>query len=115
VTVTTERAGAVTTVVLSRPEVRNAVDFDTATALADAFRAFEADDNASVAVLYGDGGTFCAGADLKAVANGRPNRLAEHGDPAPAVSSGIVQRRHRIPCSISSPNVLSTRPGFLPG
>src|SRR5882757_381703 len=80
VTVTTERAGAVTTVILSRPEVRNAVDFDTATALADAFRAFEADDNASVAVLYGDGGTFCAGADLKAVANGRPNRLAEHGD-----------------------------------
>src|SRR5882724_5817371 len=79
-TVTSERVGAVTTVVLSRPEVRNAVDFDTATALADAFRAFEADDDASVAVLYGDGGTFCAGADLKAVANGRPNRLAEDGD-----------------------------------
>jgi enoyl-CoA hydratase len=80
VTVMSERVGAVTTVVLSRPEVRNAVDAATATALADAFRAFEADDSASVAVLYGDGGTFCAGADLKAVAAGRPNRLVEDGD-----------------------------------
>ncbi|HEX4726026.1 MAG TPA: crotonase/enoyl-CoA hydratase family protein [Pseudonocardiaceae bacterium] len=79
-TVTSERVGAVTTVVLSRPAVRNAVDAETATALADAFRAFEADDSASVAVLHGDGGTFCAGADLKAVAAGRPNRLAEDGD-----------------------------------
>jgi len=76
-TVTTERTGAVTTVILSRPEVRNAVDVDTAQALADAFRAFDADDEASVAVLYGDGGTFCAGADLKAVATGRPNRISE--------------------------------------
>jgi len=79
-TVTTERTGTVTTVILSRPEVRNAVDVETAQALADAFRAFEADDDASVAVLFGDGGTFCAGADLKAVATGRPNRLAEDGD-----------------------------------
>lgn len=79
-TVTTERAGAVTTVILSRPEVRNAVDVDTARELADAFRAFDADDTASVAVLYGEGGTFCAGADLKAVATGRPNRIAEDGD-----------------------------------
>src|SRR3982074_1823583 len=61
-TVTTERAGAVTTVVLSRPEVRNAVDFETAQALADAFRAFEADDPASVAVVAGGGGTGCGGA-----------------------------------------------------
>jgi enoyl-CoA hydratase len=79
-TVRSERVGAVTTVVLSRPEVRNAVDADTARALADAFRAFDADDTASVAVLYGEGGTFCAGADLKAVAAGRPNRLADDGD-----------------------------------
>ena len=79
-TVTTERVGAVTTVILSRPEVRNAVDVDTAQALADAFRTFEADPDASVAVLHGDGGTFCAGADLKAVAGGRPNRIAEDGD-----------------------------------
>jgi enoyl-CoA hydratase len=78
--VTSERVGPVTTVVLSRPEVRNAVDVHTARELADAFRAFEADDEASVAVLYGDGGTFCAGADLKAVAAGRPNRVKPTGD-----------------------------------
>lgn len=79
-TVTSERVGAVTTVVLSRPEARNAVDRVTADQLADAFRAFDADEGASVAVLYGDGGTFCAGADLKAGADGRGNRVAENGD-----------------------------------
>lgn len=71
-----ERDGPVTTVVLHRPEARNAVDRATAQALADAFRAFDADDEASVAVLYGDGGTFCAGADLKAL----DNRVEEDGD-----------------------------------
>jgi enoyl-CoA hydratase len=70
-----ERVGAVTTVVLSRPERRNAVDRPTAEALADAFRAFEADADARVAVLFGEGGTFCAGADLKAVAEGRGNAV----------------------------------------
>ena len=65
-----------TTVVLDRPAVRNAVDGVTANALADAFRAFEADDEAAVAVLTGAGGTFCAGADLKAFSN----RLAADGD-----------------------------------
>jgi len=75
-----EKAGAVTTVVLDRPEVRNAVDGPTAAALADAFRAFEADAEARVAVLWGAGGTFCAGADLKAIAGGRGNRLAPDGD-----------------------------------
>jgi enoyl-CoA hydratase len=79
-TVTSERVGAVTTVVLSRPGVRNAVDRDTAQELADAFRAFEADDDASVAVFHGDGGTFCAGADLKAGATGRLNRVEPTGD-----------------------------------
>ena len=74
-----EREGAVTTVVLSRAERRNAVDRETADALAAAFRAFEASD-ASVAVLYGEGSTFCAGADLKAVAEGNPNRLLPEGD-----------------------------------
>lgn len=62
-----ERDGPVTTVVLHRPGRRNAVDGPTADALAAAFRAFEADDEARVAVLYGDGGTFCAGADLTAL------------------------------------------------
>lgn len=75
-----ETAGPVTTVILHRPERRNAVDRATADALADAFRAFEADDDAHVAVLYGDGGTFCAGADLKAIAEGSPNRVAPDGD-----------------------------------
>ncbi len=75
-----ERSGAVTTVILDRPEARNAVDRETAQLLADAFRAFDADAEASVAVLWGAGGTFCAGADLKAVAQGRPNRVEPSGD-----------------------------------
>ncbi|GAA2139825.1 crotonase/enoyl-CoA hydratase family protein [Nocardioides koreensis] len=79
-TVRVERSGPVTTVVLDRPEVRNAVDGPTALALADAFRAFDADPEQAVAVLYGDGGTFCAGADLKAVGSETGNRVAEDGD-----------------------------------
>ncbi|MFJ8927314.1 crotonase/enoyl-CoA hydratase family protein [Streptomyces sp. NPDC102364] len=75
-----ERAGHVTTVVLSRPEARNAVDGPTADRLADAFRAFEADGAARVAVLWGEGGTFCAGADLKAIGTERGNRVAEDGE-----------------------------------
>ena len=78
--VTIEKRGPVTTVILHRPEVRNAVDRDTADALVAAFRAFEADDESSVAVLYGEGGTFCAGADLKAIAAGRGNRTEATGD-----------------------------------
>src|SRR5262245_52343762 len=70
-----ERRGAVTTVVLSRPQVKNAVDKDTADALDAAFLALEQDDAASVAVLWGEGGTFSAGADLKAIAAGQPNRI----------------------------------------
>lgn len=75
--VRTERSGPVTTVVLSRPAVRNAVDGPTARALADAFRAFDADDEAAVAVLWGEGGTFCAGADLKAIGTERGNRVTD--------------------------------------
>jgi enoyl-CoA hydratase len=75
-----ERRGAVTTVILHRPEARNAVDGPTAQALADAFRSFEADDAAHVAVLWGEGGTFCAGADLKGMLAGRRNRLEPDGD-----------------------------------
>jgi enoyl-CoA hydratase len=78
--VRSERTGAVTTVILSRPEVRNAVDGSTAAQLADAFRAFDADDDAAVAVLWGEGGTFCAGADLKAVGSERGNRMTPDGD-----------------------------------
>jgi enoyl-CoA hydratase len=75
-----ERHGPVTTVVLSRPEVANAVDRETAHELADAFRAFDADDDAHAAVLCGKGASFCAGADLKQVAAGRPNRVEPDGD-----------------------------------
>jgi len=75
-----ERNGPVFTVVLSRPERRNAVDRPTAAALADAFREFDSDATAAVAVLFGDGGTFCAGADLKAVATGDGNAVREDGD-----------------------------------
>jgi enoyl-CoA hydratase len=75
-----ERAGAVTTVILDRGHAKNAVDRDTAQALADAFRAFDADDEARVAVLWGDHGTFCAGADLKRIAEGHGNRVAPDGD-----------------------------------
>jgi enoyl-CoA hydratase len=76
----TEKNGPVTTIILHRPEVRNAVDGPTAQALADAFRAFEADPEARVAVLTGSGGHFCAGADLKGIGEGRANRLDPEGD-----------------------------------
>jgi enoyl-CoA hydratase/carnithine racemase len=75
-----ERSGPVTTVLLHRPEVRNAVDGATARALAEAFASFEADDSASVAVLHGEGGAFCAGADLKAAGTAAGNRVAPDGD-----------------------------------
>ena len=79
-TVRVEKSGPVTTVVLARPSRRNAVDRDTAQALADAFRAFEDDPDARVAVLFGEGGTFCAGADLQSIAAGQPNRVEPDGD-----------------------------------
>jgi enoyl-CoA hydratase len=73
--VRTERRGAVLVVTIDRPEVRNAVDGPTATQLAATFRAFDADDSLAVAVLTGAGGTFCAGADLKGIGDGRGNRV----------------------------------------
>ena len=75
-----EKQDEVWTVVLSRPEVRNAVDRETAEALSQAFRDFDNDPTAKVAVLFGEGGHFCAGADLKQVANGNPNQLSIAGD-----------------------------------
>ena len=75
-----ERKGPVTTVILSRPAARNAVDRPTAEALAAAFRAFDEDPDASVAVLWGEGGHFCAGADLKAMGTPRTNRVDTGGD-----------------------------------
>jgi enoyl-CoA hydratase len=75
-----EREGAVLTVILDRPARKNAVDRDTAERLAAAFRDFDADDDLRVAVLHGDHGVFCAGADLVAMASGAPNRVAADGD-----------------------------------
>ena len=69
-TVRLDRSSGIWTVTIDRPEVRNAVDGPTARALADAFRAFDADPEARVAVLAGSGGHFCAGADLRTVASG---------------------------------------------
>jgi enoyl-CoA hydratase len=74
------REGPVTTVVLARPARRNAVDGPTAQALAEAFRTFDADPDAAVAVLHGEGGVFCAGADLKAIGTDAGNRVSEAGD-----------------------------------
>lgn len=70
----------IATVTINRPEVKNAVDRATAEALAAAFRRFDADDSLGVAILTGAGGTFCAGADLKAVASGQGNRVTAEGD-----------------------------------
>ena len=72
-----EKSGTVTTVILSRPEARNAVDRSAADLLSDAFIAFEKDEDAMVAVLWGEGGTFCAGADLKAIASGKKRNRVE--------------------------------------
>src|SRR5215471_6233093 len=79
-TIRIERDGPVITVILNRPEARNAVDRATAEELAEAFRAFDADPDAAVGVLYGDHGHFCAGADLKAFAAGNFNRVEPEGD-----------------------------------
>jgi enoyl-CoA hydratase len=76
-----EKKDRICTIIINRPEVRNAVDGPTALELAEAFRAFDSDGGADVAVLAGAGGNFCAGADLKAVASGIGlNRLEESGD-----------------------------------
>ncbi|MHA1314103.1 MAG: crotonase/enoyl-CoA hydratase family protein [Candidatus Helarchaeota archaeon] len=75
-----EKKDVVTTVVIDNPEVKNAVDGPTAAELANAFREFEKDGNARVAVLWGDHGCFCAGANLKAISEGHGNRIDKSGD-----------------------------------
>jgi enoyl-CoA hydratase len=75
-----ERSAAIATVILDRPEVRNAVDRPTAEALAEAFRALDADPEVGAIVLWGAGGSFCAGADLTAFARGQGNRIEPDGD-----------------------------------
>jgi enoyl-CoA hydratase len=87
-----ERSGAVYTVILYRPAARNAVDRPTAAALSRAFREFDTDPGSSVAVLYGEGGTFCAGADLKAIGTERGNRL----DPDPDADGPLGPTRMQL-------------------
>lgn len=90
-----EKNGPVTTIVLARPEAKNAVDRATADALLQAFLEFDADPDARAGVLFGEGGTFCAGADLKAVARGEPNRLEapEDGAPGPMGISRLILQK----------------------
>jgi len=75
-----ESDGPVRTILINRPAVRNAVDRQTAEELANTFREFDSDPEARVAVLGGAGGHFCAGADLKRIAAGTPNRTDPEGD-----------------------------------
>lgn len=82
-TVSVRADGRVTIVTIERPERRNAVDLATARALFDAFQRFDADSNSDVAVLTGAGGAFCAGADLKAVAEGEMRPIEPDGAFAP--------------------------------
>src|ERR1700761_6104037 len=84
-----ERSGPVTTVIINRPEARNAVNGPTATALYAAFDEFDRDDTASVAVLWGDNGTFCAGADFKAFGTPQANAVHRSG-PGPMGPSRMV-------------------------
>jgi enoyl-CoA hydratase len=84
-----EHNGPVTTVILDRPHARNAVDGPTALALFEAFRTFDRDDSASVAVLCGDHGTFCAGADLKAIGTPEANPTHRTG-PGPMGPTRMV-------------------------
>ena len=87
-----ERNGPVTTVIINRPQARNACLVSTVKALHDAFMDFEADDTAKVAVLTGQGGTFCAGADLKELASGAALGFCWAGD-----DKGVTQRALKKP------------------
>ena len=89
-TVRVEKNGAVTTVIMNRPEARNAVNGPTAAELVAAFEEFDRDDAQSVAVLWGDNGTFCAGADLKAFGTPDANPVHRTG-PGPM---GPTQQGH---------------------
>jgi enoyl-CoA hydratase len=99
--VETSRSDSILTVTINRPEVRNAVDAATAAALADAFRSFDADETLDVAVLTGAGGTFCAGADLKADRGGAAQRAERRGRRSHGAHAHAAfeagDRRHRRP------------------
>ena len=97
-----ERSGPVTTVFLHRPARRNAVDGPTAAELAAAFRAFDADPDAAVAVLHGEGGVFCSGADLTAFGTERGNRVAADGDAPMGVSRQALDAAQRLAAELAA-------------
>lgn len=95
--VTTEKKGNITLIRINRPEACNAVDGETAQLLAKAFRDFEADEKALVAVFGGVGGTFCAGADLKALAESEndqetPVQMQAYGDAPLGLSRMLLSK-----------------------
>ena len=112
------------TVIIDRPGVRNAVDRETADQLTQAFADFDSDDEARVAVLYGEGGHFCAGADLKQVADGKPNQLSLDGDgpmgptrmrltkPVIAAISGYAIGGGNVLCTICDLTIASEKAVF---
>lgn len=75
-----ERKGPIATIILNRPDRRNAIDLNTAKELANIVREFDHDHSIKAGVLWGQGGNFCSGADLKAIEEGSVNRLEEYGD-----------------------------------
>ncbi len=95
-TVHTGADGPVGIVTIDRPEVRNAVDGPTAEALDEAFLALDADDAVAILVLTGADGTFCAGADLKAISAGTGNRVTEPGPEATLDSPGPMGPTRRV-------------------
>ncbi len=104
----TERQGSVLVLTIDRPEVRNAVDGPTARSLDEEFGLFDADDSLCVAVLTGADGTFCAGADLKAISDGRGNRVEPRGPDDILNSHGPVGPTRRL---LSKP-VIAAVEGF---
>jgi len=104
--VTTDKEGPVTIVTIDRPHARNAVDRPTAQALADAFLAFETDADACVAVLTGAHGTFCAGADLKAVAGGNPAKVNRSVAP----KTGLLADPHAPDAPMGPSRMLLSKP-----
>jgi enoyl-CoA hydratase len=85
-----QRRGPVAVITINRPERKNAVDLPTARALYDAFKTFDADAEARVAVFTGAGGAFCAGADLKAISEGERRPVEREGDFAPMGPGRLV-------------------------
>ena len=75
-----EKKGNITIIIIDNPEVRNAIDGESANQLAKAFRDYDSDPNAKVAILCGSGDNFCSGANLKAIDKGTGNKIERDGD-----------------------------------